>query len=211
MEPFITSTQFNFIKRQAKILINAHATSNDRTVKDAVIDSSHDKVLNLFSELSDEQKRILYPLRLVRTDAEDLLTTLEPFVIPFKQITEQTIKKLFPKAKKLKMPSLVDVDFKTLTYLGWYDKGTNRKFIITKLNDKLIGMHGTVNSLNKKGICAICNGYEELDLFLSEQKGEVMGTYTKRGNYICTNSQTCNDNITTLDRFQEFIERINQK
>ena len=43
------------------------------------------------------------------------------------------IKKLFPKAKKLKLPDMEEMDMKEISYLSWIDKGSSRKFIIAKM------------------------------------------------------------------------------
>ena len=55
---------------------------------------------------------------------------------------------------------------KELSYLSWIDKGSSRKFIIAK-NDKnkFVGLQGTFQSLNKKSICSLCHGHEEVGMF----------------------------------------------
>lgn len=129
-------------------------------------------------------------------------------MIPFKEVTEKTIKKLFPKAKKIKVPILEDMDLNEISYWGWNDKGSNKKYIVAHHDHKHVGLQGTFKSINKKGICALCNHHEEIGMFLSETKGLAIGTFIKRGNYICEDSQKCNQNITTLDKLNDFIERI---
>ena len=73
-----------------------------------------------------------------------------------------------------------------------------------------LGLHGTIKPTNKKGICAICSRFEEVGMFMSETKGTVQGTFIKKGNYICLDSMKCNQNITTLDKMNDFIERLNK-
>jgi hypothetical protein len=207
MEAFIKSYQYNFIKKQTQILINGHSSVNDMDVLNTLKAIAKEKVLNLFIDISDEQKRLLNPVHKVedKADAEKFLSELKPYVIPFKQLTEQILKKLFPKAKKLKLPSLENVDLKEITYLGWEDKGSNKKYIVTDYQNKLIGLQGSFRYVNKKGICALCNGLEELGMFLSEKKGTGIDTFIKRGNYICQDSLKCNQNLTTGDKLGEFI------
>ncbi|WP_231687003.1 FusB/FusC family EF-G-binding protein [Bacillus sp. JCM 19034] len=134
------------------------------------------------------------------------MTELKKAVIPFKHVTEKTITKLFPKAKKLKAPSLETIDFKNLSYLGWYDIRSEKKFLIIDDNRKLIGVEGTFNK-GKKGICSLCNGHEEIGLFMTTVKSGKE-TYTNRGNYICTDSQRCNENIMTLDKLTQFVANL---
>ena len=210
MEPFIRSEQYNFIKSQTQILVNGHASANDRDVISTVKSVSKERVLELFTELDDRQKELLDPVDTIKdpAQAEAFLLELKPYVIPFKEISEQTIKKLFPKAKKLKVPKLEDIDLREISYLGWDDSGSGKKFIIAPRHNKFVGLHGTFKPSHKKGICAICSRFEEVGMFMSETKGSVQGTFIKKGNYICNDSMQCNQNITTLDKLDDFISRI---
>ena len=210
MKPFIKSEQYNFIKLQTQILINGHATANDKDVVHTVKSVAKERVLELFNELDDGQKQLLDPIDTIKdpAHAEAFLLELKPYVIPFKDVTEQTVKKLFPKAKKLKAPKMENIDLREISYLGWDDKGSGKKFIIAPWHNKLVGLHGTFKPSHKKGICAICSRFEEVGMFLSETKGTVQGTFIKKGNYICNDSMKCNLNITTLDKLDDFISRI---
>ncbi|WP_028401722.1 FusB/FusC family EF-G-binding protein [Ectobacillus panaciterrae] len=211
MEPFIRSDQYNFIKAQTQILINGHSTTNDMDVLHALKDIAKEKVLDLFMDMSDEKKQFIDPILNIKdkTNAEEFLSQLKPYVIPFKEVTEQTIRKLFPKAKKLKIPSLENIDLKEISYLCWDDKGSNKKYIVAQHHNKLIGLQGTFTSINQKGICALCNRFEEIGMFISEAKGSVQGTFIKRGNHICQDSQKCNQNLITLDKLNDFIVWLN--
>ncbi|HYK75286.1 MAG TPA: FusB/FusC family EF-G-binding protein, partial [Pseudoneobacillus sp.] len=139
---------------------------------------------------------------------EEYLSTLKPYVIPFKNVTEQTLKKLFPKAKKLKLPAFNEIDLKEITYLGWNDKGTNKKYIIVNQPKGFIGLEGSFTLSSKKGICTLCSKHSQVGLFMSETKGTVQGTYTRRGNYICQDSKKCNENMISLDKLEGFIELL---
>jgi len=210
MEPFIRNDQYNFIKYQTQVLINGHASVNDTGVLNALKSLSAEKVLGLFEELSEEQRQLLLPVSDIkeRDQADAFLEQIKEYVIPFASLTEQSIKKLFPKAKKLKIPALEDIDFREISYLGWDDKGTNRKYMISLMDGKLTGIYGTFKPLGKKGICAICNKFEETGMFLTETKGTQLGTYTKKGNYICQDSQKCNENLNSLEKLHDFIGRL---
>ncbi|EEL71413.1 FusB/FusC family EF-G-binding protein [Bacillus mycoides] len=211
MEAFIRSDQYNFIKSQAYILANGHATANDRGVIQALKSLAIEKIIHVFENLTDEQKELIDTVLTVqnREDAEAFLMKINPYVIPFQEVTAQTLKKLFPKAKKLKLPDMEELDMKELSYLSWIDKGSSRKFIIAK-NDKnkFVGLQGTFQSLNKKSICSLCHGHEELGMFLVEIKGDVQGTFVKKGNYICKDGVACNQNMKSLDKLNDFIERL---
>jgi hypothetical protein len=208
MEPFIRTDQFQFIKSQTQILIKGHASVNDKNVLSALKTLAVDKIINLFAEaLNEEQKQLVEAIIEVEdgVTAERFLGEIKTYVIPFKRVSEQTVKKLFPKAKKLKLPSLEDVDFKGITYLGWEDKGTNKKYLIALYQNEFIGLHGSFTPASKKGICSICNCHSDVGLFMSETKGAAQGTFIKRGNYICRDSQICNENLISLEKLLEFI------
>lgn len=213
MEPFLRSDQFNFIKRQAKTLINGHSSVNDMAVLNALKSLAIDKVLNLSDDFTEEQKQLLNPIVEIKdTDqAEKFFLQLEPFVIPFNEVTENTVKKLFPKAKKLKAPAMKDINLKEISYLGWDDIGSNRRYIIANYKQKLTGLQGTFRPINSKGICTVCHKIEEIGMFMTKTKGAVQGTYTNRGNYICQDSQKCNQNITSLDKLEDFIQLVSGK
>ncbi|MFC4410345.1 FusB/FusC family EF-G-binding protein [Chungangia koreensis] len=210
MEPFIRNDQYNFIKRQVQGLVNGHASSNDTNVLKALKSLTQEKVDQLFEELTVEQKQLLQPVIEIRNkeQADDFLLQLSPYRLPFKRVTEQTAKKLFPKVKKLKLPKLEGIDLTTVSYLGWNDSGTNRKYLIVETEGKLKGYFGHFKSSNKKGMCTICNTFGELGLFTAEIKGSTMDAYIKRGNYICYDSTKCNENLTKVEKLQNFIHLI---
>ncbi|MFE8697223.1 FusB/FusC family EF-G-binding protein [Cytobacillus sp. FJAT-53684] len=208
MEPFIRSDQFNYIKNQIQILINGYTTVNDKGVLNALKTLTDEKIIHLFNDLTEEQRQVFNPIIDIREkeQAEAFLSQLKQYVIPFKNITEQSIKKLFPKAKKLKVPSVDQLDRHEISYFGWNDTGSNKKYIVAEKNEKLVGLHGSFKNASKKGICAICHGLEEIGMFITETKGSEQGTFIRRGNYICQDSQKCNQNIKTLDKLEDFIE-----
>jgi len=210
VEPFIKSYQFNFIEMQTQNLVNGHASVNDEAVLKALRYSSQDKILNLFPDIDKQQRDLLNPFIEIkeRLDAERFLLILRPYVIPFKEVTEKTVKKLFPKVKKLKVPDFDYIDLKKVSYLSWNDKGSGKRYIITEYKDKLIGLQGTFKNSNQKGICTFCNGISEVGMFMTEVKGDIKGTYIKRGNYICQDSESCNHNLIEKDKLDTFIEYI---
>ena len=97
------------------------------------------------------------------------------------------------------------MDFSGYSYLGWNDAGSGRKYMIVDVGGKLTGIHGTIKSSNKKGICSICNRTEEIGLFMARVKSGKE-TYTDRGNYICCDSEKCNQNLMTLDHLNDESE-----
>lgn len=213
VEAFIRNDQYNMLKEQAQRLINAHASVNDATVLAAVRSLTLEKAYSVFSELGDEQKELIGSLVTIKdtAGAEKFLAAIKPLVIPFQKLTEQSLKKLFPKAKKLKFPYAAASDFDEMTYLAWDDKGSNRKFIIAPYKQKLIGLNGSFEPLNQKSLCVFCQKFTDAGMFIIEMKGAAVGTYIKRGNYICRDAKACNENISSLQHLDDFIYHVTGK
>jgi hypothetical protein len=211
MEPFIRNDQYNFINYQIQVLINGYSTVNDPGVLVALKSLVRDKVFNLFDVLNAEQERLLEPVVNIKDSeqGQNYLTELREFVIPFQSVNETTLKKLFPKVKKLKIPRLNELDFKELSYLGWNDYGQESKYIVAQDDGKLKGFKGTFKNSSKKGICTICNTFGDVGMYVSESKKASNGTYVKKGNYICQDSMECNGKLRDLVKLNEFIERVN--
>ncbi|WP_088006671.1 FusB/FusC family EF-G-binding protein [Indiicoccus explosivorum] len=212
MEPFIRNDQYNFIRRQAQKLVNGHSTVADQSVLKALESLVLEQVMSRFGKLTDEQKWLLDPIVNIqdKEEAERFMAHLKPYLIPFDELTDNTVKKLFPKAKKLKVPAMLKTDLREFSYIGWDDVGSQRRYLILQKDGRLVGVSGNFGSNSKKGICAFCHNYTETGLFLSETKGSSQEAFVKRGNYICRDSRTCNRNLTTLERIEDFVERLNR-
>lgn len=208
-EAFIRNDQFNFIKEQAGILVTGQATGNDAEVLNVLRHLAHEKVFKLFPQLTEEQKAVLNPLAKVKetADAEAFLERLQPYVMPFKSVADQDLKKLFPKAKKLKGPKLDALDFKKLSYIAWTES-SSLMYLVAEKDGRLEGIQGTLTRSSKKGICSICNRHSEVGLFTAKTKSSGPDQFIKRGNYVCQDNLTCNSNINGLERLNEFIERL---
>lgn len=126
-------------------------------------------------------------------------------------MTASTLKTLFKKEKKLKLPNLEALDFQQICYLTWDDPGTHRKYVVLDQNGQLAGIKGTFANSTVRGICAICNRHADVGLFTTSIKGQVIGTFTSHSNYICADSKTCNEHITDMNKTVEFFERITKK
>lgn len=208
-EQFLRNDQYNFIKRQVNQLVNGHATVNDKHVIGALESLSIEKVLDLFTDLTDAQKEMLTKMTAIvdKEEAEQFLVDLGSYVIPFTKPSEQRLKKLFPKVKKLKLPT-DGLDYNKMSFLSVDDIGTKKRYIIAPSRKGMIGLTGTYEESNVKQICAICNRQTKVHMFMTKTKGDVIGTYTKKGNYICQDAEDCNHHLWTLDKLFEFVENI---
>jgi Holliday junction resolvasome RuvABC DNA-binding subunit len=212
MDAFIRNDQYNFISYQTQVLINGYATVNDLGVLQALRALVRDKVMDLFEELGREEMSIIEKITEIKdsTHAEEYLEELKEYVIPFHNVNEKELKKMFPKVKKLRVPDMKEMDYKALSYLGWNDFGQESKYLVTDVDGRLKGIKGTFKNSSKKGLCTICHTFSEVGLFVSQSKKSSRGTYVKKGNYICQDSVECNGKLKDLDKLDDFIERMNQ-
>jgi len=150
IKPFIRSDQYNFIKYQLKNLVHSYSTIKDQDVLKAIAYSSLDKITNLFSEYESSRESFGEILEIKsENQANHFLDELKCYVIPFRIVSDKTLEKLFPKAKKLKLPPM-ELDLKEISYLGWYDMRSERKFLIFDYDGKLLGINGTFRNMTKE-------------------------------------------------------------
>ena len=144
----------------------------------------------------------------VQADVFDYLDELKETVLPFKEPSTPQVTKVFRKVKKLKIPEWENMDLRNNTYVGWNDAGTQKKFILAYRENKLIGVHGTLSPTIVKGVCSICQTITNVSMFLATTKSGGDGTYTKKGNYICHDSDTCNQQLTQPEYLEAFMENV---
>lgn len=213
MERFIQNHQFNAIKRHTETLQKTYNTIADRKVIDAVKYSAETHVKELFPVLMEEQKRLLEPLfeRKSKIEYEEALRAVSDCVLPFPDVTEAGLKKLFPKVKKLKAPDLAAVDFAALTYLGWVDGGSSKLYIVYERAAKLVGVEARLTPTGSKGVCSLCSRHAEVGLVTAVSKAKSANNpdyYKAVGNYMCVDSTACNKQITDLSYLEKFIGEI---
>lgn len=205
----IENHTYNTIKKQAKQVLSANRTTNDKKIQKEFAYYILEKATALVSE--KEQAELLQDILDLKKEEEFLQfdDKLKAFVRPFPNIEEQKAKQLFKKIKKLHFPK---ASFPTrATYISWFDNANNRKFMITERDGKLAGLAGTFITNHKKSICHLCRQETEVGLFTI--KGKVNAKtygYKAMGHYICTDSVACNENLTdraNIDEFFAFLDR----
>lgn len=212
-KPFIRNHQYNLIKKQIGLLQHASNTVSDPRVVDTVRFNGQSKILAAFPQVTDLQKQTLEKFSTLGTPEEyqPYLHSLEPFLEGFMPITEKQIIKLFPKVKKLKVPTLASIDFRYRTYLGWVDIQTNRLYLVYQLNGRFIGIDGRYTAANK-GVCFLCNQHGDVALFSANTKVKPTNAspdyYKAIGNYLCVDSDKCNSNITDVTVLEKFIQEV---
>ncbi|SOC18099.1 treble-clef zinc-finger protein [Ureibacillus xyleni] len=207
---FMTTVQYQIVKKQAKKIFNAHTSSKDPNVIQAVQALAQEEINNqlVFADL--DQQLVMQPIFELKTkeQMEHFFNEIKAFVKPFERPTDSEIKKLFPKDKKLKLPKFENVDWKEISYLSWFDPGTNRKYIVYRENETLKGVRGVYSTTEKMGICTVCNRHSKVGMLMVSKSGTALGTYTKRGNYICDDSISCNESLTEIEKFYDFVGNL---
>lgn len=211
MNKKIQPYQFNFIRKQGHILLQAHLSVNDKQTIKTLQAIVLEKINNQFVENNTEIQPLLDGFLEAATSKprlEQFLEVLKEEVIPFDPPSKQQLTKLFKKTKKLKIPDWDTMDLRDYTFYSWNDSGKQQKFIIASIDGQLVGVQGTISPKTQKGICPLCHETSEVSLFMSKVKESGDGLYTKRGNYICYDSDKCNHNIERTGELNDFIQNV---
>ncbi len=212
IQPFLTVANYHLLEQQMNKIIQTLATTKDKNVILAVHGIVESEITAKLALPTAEAQLIEQLFNVTdRAQGEAYLERLKPYVIPFKAVTASTLKSLFKKEKKLKLPKLEEMDFQQICYLAWDDPGTHRKYVLLEQDEQLKAIKGTFSNNTIKGICALCNRHSEVGLFTTSVKGQIVGTFTNYSNYICADSQTCNRHVADIEKTKAFFERITQK
>ena len=198
MDKQLQPHEFVAIKEQIIILNKAFNSVNDKNVK-AVVQA--DVVETVKGILPDNE------IATSRQRAESAFKQLVELVTPFPELSSNQLGKLFKKVKKLPEPKWENLDRHEMTYLGWNDNGSQKKYIVAPRDGKLVGIYGDFDPKPLNGLCAICHQLGTVSMFLSKVKSRgADGNYTKRGNLICRDSSLCNAQLSSLDHLASFVE-----
>lgn len=202
--------EYWFCKQQISELVSAYHSVNDKQTIVTLQTLIKGKTEEFFrrSTLLEAYWEKFLDTSLTREKFEKLFEEMKAFVIPMEAPSTKQIEKSFRKVKKMQYPELDSLDFRELSYLGWNDSGTNRKYLLRKIDGRFTGVYGSFSTDVQKGHCAICNQISTVTFFLATTKSSGDGTYTKKGNYICTNSDQCNRQLTQLDTLNRFWETV---
>jgi hypothetical protein len=213
-QPFIRNHQYNRIRREVGQLRNAIQTANDPQVIRAVREHTAAAVLEAVPYAEGELERLLGGAAELATaeDCQRYVESLEPFVLGLGPVSDDQLRKLFPKVKKLKLPDRAIADSRFLTYLGWTDIATNRMYLVYRLDGRLVGVEGTFTPASKKNTCSLCHRHEEVALFSAISKKKPASAspdyYKSYGNYLCQNSAACNGNITDVAALETLLNHL---
>lgn len=203
--------EYNQVKSLTSKLLNVYKT-NDMTSHQSHKEYILNEIKNVFENTDADPSEFIAgidDMKISRKKAELLLEKLKADVEDFELPTKKQIDKLFKKVKKLHGPDLDVVDTKSTAFLAWNDLSSNRKYFVFKnRDDEHEGMFGELSVNKIKGFCKICNQESKVSLFLNKLKTSGMGTYTKKGDYICHDSEVCNQHLEDINQLYDFIEHV---
>lgn len=207
-EQFLSVGQFHKIQHMLQKFLNAKKATNDKDTLQAVQGIIEDEVKETMTDLHSIDN-ILQELFHVNdaTSAELFLMQLKQHVSPFPTPEMAEIKKLFKKEKKLKLPTLESTDFKETMYLSWEDLGTNKQYIVIHAHNEFEALSGVVDAKHIKGVCAFCRRHATTRLFTTKKKGSG-DLFVKNSQYICIDSDQCNQNLTEIEVIEEWVDKM---
>lgn len=216
MDAFIKKYQYNYIKKCLHDLNTTYGTCADKNIIEANKSYICDKILYLFTNLSEDQKELLDISKITEASHIDkYLSDLSKYVYGMPPVTSAQLSKLFKKEKKLKLPNLDEEDSKNV-YLGWVDTATNKLFVAYNLDDKLIGMACRITSQGSKNtrMCTLCNriaGENEVAFVspICKTANTSEGAYRSIGFNICLDSKTCNERIASVEKLEKILKNVN--
>ncbi|MBC1322497.1 FusB/FusC family EF-G-binding protein [Listeria welshimeri] len=214
MKEFIEPYQYNFIKYQLANVSRAFRSANDTSTLKALKSLTEEKINELFpANVLEDHKELFSELHTITStkEAEPFLEDLKAYVIPFVSPSDVKLKKIFAKTKKLKIPTWSKLDLRDYTFYGWNDIAQQRKYIVTYEDGNLVGVQGTISNEIQKGVCTICHTHSKVSLFMAKTRSASDGIYTTNGNYICHDSDVCNQQIKDRETLDEFIEVVKKR
>lgn len=216
MNAFIKKYEFNYIRKCLGDLDNAFRGCLDPRIIETTKGLVFDKIINIFPNLSEEEKSLLAFNKMNNTkDIIEYSERISEYVYGMNTFTNAQISRLFKKEKKLKLPSKSSQD-SPLVYLGWIDDATRKLYLAYNMNDKPVGMSCriTINNSNKKHMCALCNhigGKNEVTFVSPVCKTDNTedGSYRSIGFEICLDSEGCNERIVDVSKLEEILRDVN--
>ncbi|MGM9950554.1 MAG: FusB/FusC family EF-G-binding protein [Lysinibacillus sp.] len=194
--------QMHLIEKQAMKLLNSLSTSKDEKVLEAVrglIDTT-------LTEAEVPRAIIEEVLTLQeRQQLEPFLGMVKENVQPFPEVSEQVIKRLWKKEKKLKAPKVTNPQ---VTFVAWDDSSTRTRFFVYEQEGELTGVKGVLSAEQIKGVCALCRQHQSVSLFTTKEKGQIEGTYKKYSQYICADTEKCEQGIDSEEKLYGFMETV---
>jgi len=214
LKTFIKKQNYNYIKKRLYDLDNAFRVCLDPNIIEVTKAYKHQQILNIFTNLSEEEKELLDISKITTPlHIDKYLDELNEYVYGMPNITNAQISRLFKKEKKFKLPSLTAQDSKNV-YLGWVDKSIRKLFVAYNMDGKLIDMACRLSSSgsNNAHRCVLCNysaGETEVDFVSPICKTTGEDAYRTIGFDLCLDSKKCNERIVVTEKLEKILKDVN--
>lgn len=213
MKAEIYPHQYFALKKQVDDLINTYQSVSDFKTVETMQSLVFERIDQIFPEKIAEieaAKDFILDKTLSKAKAEVYLAGLKELVIPFATPSNKQVEKVFRKVKKLHVPNFASIDMQEHSYIGWNDPGSQRKYLLLYQAEQLTGIYGSFSPNILKNVCTICNHVSNVALFLATTKSGGDGTYTKKGNYICVDSDQCNRQLFETAPLHQFVNKMRE-
>ncbi len=207
----IQPNQYFAIKKHVQHLINTYHSVNDQETIQTIQAVTLEKIDQLVPEANPviaDLKKFILDQTLTRAKTEAYFETVKENVAPFQQPSNKQVEKTFRKVKKLKLPAWDTLDLREHSYVGWNDPGSQKKFILYYREGKLHSLSGQLSPTIIKNVCTLCQKVSSVSMFLATTKSSGDGTYTKKGNYLCADSEQCNRQLHDMEHFYKFVDQM---
>lgn len=216
MKAFIKKHEYNYIRKCLSDLHNTFIGCVDLNIIEITKAYIQEKILFLFTDLSEEEKEILDISKITKPyHIDSYLANLNEYTYGMPNITNAQINRLFKKENKFKLPHQNSQDSKN-AYLGWVDRSIRKLFIAYYMNGNFIGMACRITNpvSNNSHICVLCNrvGMENEVAFVSpicKTANAAEGAYRSIGFNICLDSEKCNERIVSLEKLEQLLKDVN--
>jgi len=214
MNAFIKKHEYNYIRKRLYDLDNAFKVCLDPNIIEVTKAYKNQQILNIFTDLTGEQKELLDISKLTTPlHIDKFLDELSEYVYGMTNITNAQIGRLFKKEKKLKFPNSDAQETKNV-YLGWIDNSTNKLFVTYNMDGKLLGMACRVSNsgTNNAHRCVLCNhsaGDNEVNFVSPICKTTGIDSYRSIGFDLCLDSKKCNERVVSTEKLVKLLKDVN--
>lgn len=133
------------------------------------------------------------------------------------KVSRDQIKQLFKKVKHLRLPKdLEQVDFDKLHYYTWRDTSEDVLYMVYRYDGELNGIRWDIQKLPNKllgvSFCELCQkNRQRNEIILVSAKSRKLAkgvSHRVTGNYICSNSEQCNQDLQNYEGLDKLFKAV---
>jgi len=210
--PFIYPYQANSLRYELTKLLNVVYFAGDYRVYQATKDLLEVAIKELFGPMTPKQAALFAGITEIKGKraANDFISSLRPYLIPFHYDADKVLR-LFKKEKKLTIPDSADMDLHALSYVGWRDLSKKKIYIVYPYRGELAGIRAryTIGNHSQSGVCCLCLATRkgsEIGLVVADSQSASL--YRAVGNYMCLDSEACNEQIRNVQGIEFFFAQV---